>query len=57
LHAQAQLLSDLNMLVRNGGRERTDNEYRALFAAAGLRLGRTIPTGVEIGLIEATPSD
>ena len=56
-HAQAQLLSDLNMLVRNGGRERTDNEYSALFAAAGLRLSRTIPTGIEIGLIEATPSD
>jgi hypothetical protein len=57
LHVQAQLLSDLNMLVRNGGRERTDNEYSALFAAAGLRLNRTIPTGIEIGLIEATPSD
>ena len=56
-HAQAQLLSDLNMLVRNGGRERTDKEYSALFAAAGLRLGRTIPTGLEIGLIEAIPSD
>ena len=56
IHAQAQLLSDLNMLVRNGGRERTDTEYGALFAAAGFRLSRTIPTGIEIGLIEATPS-
>ena len=55
--AQSQLLSDLNMLVRNGGRERTDMEYSALFAAARLRLSRTIPTGIEIGLIEATPSD
>ena len=55
--AQSQLLSDLNMLVRNGGRERTDMEYSALFAAARLRLSRTIPTGIEIGLIEATPSN
>ena len=55
-HAQSQLLADLNMLVRNGGRERTDAEYGALLAAAGLRLSRTIPTGNEIGLIEARPS-
>ncbi len=56
LHAQTQLLSDLNMLVRNGGRERTGMEYSALFTAAGLRLSRVIPTGIEIGLIEAMPS-
>jgi len=55
-HAQTQLLADLNMLVRNGGRERTDAEYGTLLAAAGLRLSRTIPTGIEIGLIEAMPS-
>jgi hypothetical protein len=54
IHAQTQLLSDLNMLVRNGGRERTETEYGALLAAAGLRLSRTIPTRIEIGLIEAT---
>ena len=30
--------SDLNMLVLPGGRERTEEEYAALFAAAGLRL-------------------
>ena len=55
-HTQAQLLSDLNMLVRNGGRERTETEYGALFAAAGLRLSRTIPSGMEISLIEAVPA-
>jgi hypothetical protein len=37
-------LSDLEMLVRAGGRERTEAEYRALFAAAGFRLTRVIPT-------------
>jgi hypothetical protein len=31
--------------VMNAGRERTAEEYRRLFAAAGLRLTRIIPTG------------
>jgi hypothetical protein len=56
-HAQTQFLADLNMLVRNGGRERTDAEYGILLAAAGLRLTRTIPAGTEIGLIEAASTD
>ena len=33
--------SDLNMLVLPGGRERTEQEYAALFDAAGLRLTRS----------------
>jgi hypothetical protein len=57
IQAQTQLLGDLNMLVRNGGRERNEREYGALFVAAGLRLTRTIPTGIDIGLIEAARSD
>ncbi|HEV2783427.1 MAG TPA: methyltransferase [Actinophytocola sp.] len=32
------VLSDLNMLVFTGGRERTEAQYRALYAAAGLEL-------------------
>ncbi len=44
---------DVQMLVMNGGRERTVEEYRRLFAAAGLRLSRVIPTGAEDSLIEA----
>jgi hypothetical protein len=52
---RAHLLGDLNMLVRTGGRERTEGEYRALLAAADLRLVRTIPTGTEHSLIEAVP--
>jgi hypothetical protein len=43
---------DLQMLVMTGGRERTVEEYRHLFAAAGLRLTRVIPTGAEDSLIE-----
>ncbi len=42
---------DLMMFVMNGGRERTAEEYRRLFAAAGLNLTRIIPTGAE-SLIE-----
>jgi hypothetical protein len=44
---------DVQMLVMNGGRERTVQEYHRLFAAAGLRLTRVIPTGAEDSLIEA----
>ena len=44
---------DLNMLVMNGGRERTEVEYRALFDAAGLRLARIVPTQTEMSVIEA----
>ncbi|HKW23485.1 MAG TPA: methyltransferase [Ktedonobacterales bacterium] len=43
---------DLVMFVMNGGRERTAEEFRRLFAAAGLRLTRIIPTGGAEALIE-----
>ncbi|MDQ3701986.1 MAG: acetylserotonin O-methyltransferase [Chloroflexota bacterium] len=36
-------LTDLNMLVLLAGRERTEAEYRALFAAAGFELTRSVP--------------
>ena len=35
---------DVGMLVLTGGRERTEGEYRRLFAAAGLELSRVLPT-------------
>jgi SAM-dependent methyltransferase len=35
--------SDVNMLVNVGGRERTDAEFSALFAAAGFRLTKIVP--------------
>jgi ubiquinone/menaquinone biosynthesis C-methylase UbiE len=35
---------DLQVMVLCGGRERTVEEYAALFAKSGLRLSRTIPT-------------
>jgi hypothetical protein len=44
--------SDLNMLVMPGGRERTEQQYAALFAAAGLELTRVIDTDSRLSVIE-----
>jgi hypothetical protein len=41
------------MLVLPGGRERTEQEYAALFAAAGLRLTRVVDTTTRASVIEA----
>jgi hypothetical protein len=46
-------LSDLNMLLMPGGRERSHDEYAALFAASGLRLAGVTPTG-PMDVVEAT---
>lgn len=43
---------DLQMLVMLGGRQRTEDEYRQLYTAAGLQLLRIIPTNSEFSLIE-----
>lgn len=48
-------LMDINMLVMTGGRERTAAEYRDLYAAAGLQLVRTIPTGTPFFILEGEP--
>jgi hypothetical protein len=37
-------LLDITMLVEAGGRERTETEFRALFAAAGFTLTKIVPT-------------
>jgi hypothetical protein len=47
---------DVNMLINLGGRERTEAEYRALFAAAGFDLTRTIPVQGELHDIEGRPA-
>lgn len=54
--APAKLL-DIEMLVMTvGGKERTEEEFAALFAASGLRLGRIVPTARPICVIEAVPA-
>lgn len=47
-------LMDLNMMVMLSGRERTPEQYGALFAEAGLKMDRFIPTPSPIGLCEAS---
>jgi SAM-dependent methyltransferase len=47
-------LLDLNMLVMNGGRERTEEDFRELFDAAGLQVTRMIPTLAPQWVIEGT---
>jgi hypothetical protein len=46
---------DLDMLVVAGGRERTEIEYRDLFAAAGLALTAIHPTASGQSVIEGVP--
>ncbi len=43
---------DLHMLLIPGGKERTEEEYRSLFAKAGFELNRVIPTDTEVSMIE-----
>jgi SAM-dependent methyltransferase len=50
------LLSDLNMLVLTGGRERTNAEYGRLLAEAGLSLAKVQPVAPPYGVIEGLPS-
>jgi hypothetical protein len=44
---------DLVMLMIPGGKERTAEEYTALFADAGFKLNRIVPTQSEVSVIEA----
>jgi ubiquinone/menaquinone biosynthesis C-methylase UbiE len=47
-------VSDVHMMVMNGGRERTLAQYRELFAAAGLELTAVMPTGGAMSVIEGS---
>lgn len=44
---------DIEMLVSPGGKERTAEEYKELFARAGLKLTRIVPTKSPYSVIEA----
>ena len=47
--------TDLRMLVMNGGRARTCDQFQHLFAAAGFDLVRTYPTASPLTLMEWMP--
>lgn len=44
------------MLVALGGRERSEREYRALLAEAGLELRTVFPTASPMSVFEAVPA-
>jgi O-methyltransferase/methyltransferase family protein len=46
---------DLMMMLFSGGKERTEKEFSALFAASGWRLNGTIPTASPLSIIEGVP--
>lgn len=50
-------LLDIEMLVSPGGKERTAAEYWELFAKAGLRMTRIVPTKSPYSVIEAVKAD
>ncbi len=47
---------DLMMLIV-GGRERTQEQYQDLFAQAGLKLSRIVPTAHEVSIVEGVRAD
>jgi hypothetical protein len=46
---------DLVMMLFSGGKERTEKEFSALFAASGWRLNRIISTASPLSIIEGVP--
>jgi len=46
------VMLDIMMLVRVGGRERTEAEYRTLIERAGFHLERVIPTSARFSILE-----
>jgi hypothetical protein len=52
---RSKFITDINMMVNPGGRERTEAEFRDLLAKAGLRLVRTVPTPSPQAVMEAEP--
>jgi len=53
---QAGFISDINMMLIPGGRERTEAEYRRLLIEAGLRFTRAVPTSSASTIVEAEPA-
>jgi SAM-dependent methyltransferase len=48
-------LLDLEMLVLPGGKERTEDEFRSLFAASGFELLSITPTAAPVSVVEGRP--
>jgi precorrin-6B methylase 2 len=52
LEGRGAAANDVNMLVSTGGRQRSETEFRALYAAAGFTLTRMVPTAARVRVIE-----
>jgi SAM-dependent methyltransferase len=55
LPSRGAAANDVNMLVATGGRQRSEEEFRALYAAAGFALEKIIPTPSPLCLVEGVP--
>jgi len=55
LPSRGAAANDVNMLVSTGGRQRSEAEFRALYARAGFELVRVVPTAGAVSLIEGAP--
>lgn len=53
LESRGATANDVNMLVCTGGRQRSEAEFRQLFAASGFQLARVVPTFAQVSVIEA----
>ncbi len=56
LASRAAAANDVNMLVCTGGRQRSEGEFRDLFAASGWRLTRVLPTPAPVCVVEGEPN-
>jgi hypothetical protein len=56
LDSRGAAANDVNMLVCTGGRQRSEAEFRDLFAASGFRLTRIVPTPARVSVIEGAPA-
>jgi len=55
LGSRGSAANDVNMLVCTGGRQRSEREFRELYAAAGFELVRIVPTPANVCVIEGRP--
>ena len=56
LESRGAAANDLNMLISTGGRQRSETEFRSLYAEAGFRLTRIVPTPARVCVIEGAPA-
>jgi hypothetical protein len=53
---RTMMMADLLMMIHLPGRERTEDEFRALLHGAGWRLARVVPTGCPLSIVVAEPA-